>query len=118
MVALPTRVGCEPIEPTCVGKSRRMECLAVRLPDKGRGLVLNLGCALLSALCALLPVQLASLAASLLCSSQSVMEEFDLGPNGAMVYCLEYLEKNVDWLMERLEGLNKKYLIFDFPGQV
>lgn len=46
------------------------------------------------------------------------MEEFDLGPNGAMVYCLEYLEKNVDWLMERLEGLNKKYLIFDFPGQV
>lgn len=46
------------------------------------------------------------------------MEEFDLGPNGGMVYCLEYLEKNVDWLMERLEGLNKKYLIFDFPGQV
>ena len=46
------------------------------------------------------------------------MEEFDLGPNGAMLYCLDYLEKNVDWLMERLEGLNKKYLIFDFPGQV
>lgn len=52
------------------------------------------------------------------CASQTVMDEFDLGPNGGMVYCLEYLEKNVDWLMERLEGLNKKYLIFDFPGQV
>lgn len=46
------------------------------------------------------------------------MQEFDLGPNGAMLYCLEYLEKNVDWLMERIQGLEQKYLIFDFPGQV
>lgn len=46
------------------------------------------------------------------------MQEFDLGPNGAMLYCLEYLEKNVDWLVERLETLEQKYLIFDFPGQV
>ena len=50
--------------------------------------------------------------------AQGVMEEFSLGPNGAMLYCLEYLEKNVDWLMEKLEGLTQKYLIFDFPGQV
>lgn len=46
------------------------------------------------------------------------MEEFNLGPNGAMLYCLEYLEKNVDWLVEKLEGLEEEYLIFDFPGQV
>lgn len=46
------------------------------------------------------------------------MQEYDLGPNGAMLYSLEYLEKNVDWLMEKLEGLGRKYLIFDFPGQV
>lgn len=46
------------------------------------------------------------------------MEQFDLGPNGAMLYCLEYLEKNVDWLVEKLDGLTQKYLIFDFPGQV
>lgn len=46
------------------------------------------------------------------------MQEFGLGPNGAMLYCLEYLEKNVDWLVERLETLEQKYLIFDFPGQV
>lgn len=51
-------------------------------------------------------------------SLQGVMQEFDLGPNGAMLYCLEYLEKNVDWLVERLETLEQKYLIFDFPGQV
>lgn len=41
-----------------------------------------------------------------------------MGPNGAMLYCLEYLEKNVDWLVERLRGLKQKYLVFDFPGQV
>lgn len=46
------------------------------------------------------------------------MNEFNLGPNGAMLYCLEYLEKNVDWLMEKIDGLSQKYLIFDFPGQV
>lgn len=46
------------------------------------------------------------------------MQEFELGPNGAMLYCLEYLEKNVDWLMEKVQGLGQKYLIFDFPGQV
>lgn len=46
------------------------------------------------------------------------MQELDLGPNGAMVYCLEYLEKNVDWLIEQLQGLKQPYLIFDFPGQV
>lgn len=49
---------------------------------------------------------------------QGVMQEFELGPNGAMLYCLEYLEKNVDWLMEKLQRLGQKYLIFDFPGQV
>lgn len=46
------------------------------------------------------------------------MSELDLGPNGAMIYCLEYLEKNMDWLMEKVHGLSHTYLIFDFPGQV
>jgi GPN-loop GTPase len=27
-----------------------------------------------------------------------VMEELSLGPNGALVYCLEYLLMNMDWL--------------------
>ncbi|CAM9475789.1 unnamed protein product, partial [Choristocarpus tenellus] len=53
-----------------------------------------------------------------LVSLESVMAEFDLGPNGAMLYCLEYLDKNEDWLVEKLSKLRHKYLIFDFPGQV
>lgn len=47
-----------------------------------------------------------------------VMEEFSLGPNGGLVYCMEFLEANIDWLIDQLEPLRSKYLIFDFPGQV
>jgi len=49
---------------------------------------------------------------------QDVMEEFNLGPNGALMYCIEYLEKNLDWLKERIDKINDHYLIFDCPGQV
>ncbi|CAO3664421.1 unnamed protein product [Umbelopsis vinacea] len=47
-----------------------------------------------------------------------VMEEFQLGPNGGMMYCMEYLEKNLDWLLEKLKPLKDDYILFDFPGQV
>lgn len=47
-----------------------------------------------------------------------VMEKLELGPNGAMIYCMEYLEKNFDWLKEKLESLRGHYFLFDFPGQV
>lgn len=56
------------------------------------------------------------------------MDTFSLGPNGAMLYCLEYLEKNFDWLEEELERALKEggweerrgeaYIAFDTPGQV
>lgn len=49
-----------------------------------------------------------------------VQEELHLGPNGALIYALEYLEANVDWLVERLQDSVKTdtYLVFDMPGQV
>ncbi|KAE8725767.1 Detected protein of confused Function [Hibiscus syriacus] len=48
-----------------------------------------------------------------------VMTEHSLGPNGGLVYCMDYLEKNIDWLQSKLEPLLKEhYLLFDFPGQV
>ncbi|KAK7492519.1 hypothetical protein BaRGS_00016185 [Batillaria attramentaria] len=47
-----------------------------------------------------------------------VMTHLKLGPNGALMYCMEYLEKNLDWLRDRLAKLRDRYLIFDFPGQV
>ncbi|KAK9217411.1 hypothetical protein WN943_006044 [Citrus x changshan-huyou] len=48
-----------------------------------------------------------------------VMKEHSLGPDGGLVYCMDYLEKIIDWLQSKLEPLLKDhYLLFDFPGQV
>lgn len=38
-----------------------------------------------------------------LISVRDVMAELSLGPNAAMLYCIEYLEKNVDWLIAQLD---------------
>ncbi|KAG2227607.1 hypothetical protein INT45_002292, partial [Circinella minor] len=46
------------------------------------------------------------------------MSELSLGPNGGIMFCLEYLLENLDWLTERLEKLQDHYILFDFPGQV
>jgi GPN-loop GTPase len=57
---------------------------------------------------------------------QDVMINCKLGPNGSLIYCMEFLEKNVEWLTDNLEKLCKKiektqsnpYILFDLPGQV
>jgi hypothetical protein len=57
------------------------------------------------------------------------MNAHSLGPNGAMLYCLEYLEANIDWLEGELERVleeggwvgskrEEAFFIFDTPGQV
>ncbi|RUS80609.1 hypothetical protein EGW08_011619 [Elysia chlorotica] len=53
-----------------------------------------------------------------LISVEDVMSHLHLGPNGGLVYCMEYLEQNIDWLKDKLSALKDKYLLFDFPGQV
>ncbi|VUZ41939.1 unnamed protein product [Hymenolepis diminuta] len=51
-----------------------------------------------------------------------VMESLQLGPNGGLLYCMEYLYTNRQWLADRLRAFRKQspktYLIFDCPGQV
>ncbi|NXD94931.1 GPN2 GTPase, partial [Chaetorhynchus papuensis] len=47
-----------------------------------------------------------------------VMDSLGLGPNGGLIYCMEYLEANADWLRDRLQGLRGHYVLFDCPGQV
>jgi len=49
---------------------------------------------------------------------EDVMGYLNLGPNGALMYCMEYLETNFDWLLEQLKASTSKYFIFDCPGQV
>lgn len=47
-------------------------------------------------------------------------EELQYGPNGGLVFCMEYFLKNVNWLKESLidETEEDSYYIFDCPGQV
>ncbi|RMD43546.1 hypothetical protein DV735_g1538, partial [Chaetothyriales sp. CBS 134920] len=45
-------------------------------------------------------------------------EEDKLGPNGGVLYALEELEQNFEWLEESLTRLGEDYVLFDCPGQV
>ena len=45
------------------------------------------------------------------------MEEMHLGPNGGLVYCLEYLLLNIEWLQEELNCIGTDdYVLIDCPG--
>lgn len=47
------------------------------------------------------------------------MEELALGPNGALLYCMEYLLENLDWLHNELEQFgDDDYILLDCPGQI
>jgi GTPase SAR1 family protein len=50
-----------------------------------------------------------------------VMEDAELkfGPNGGLVFCLEFLMENLNWLEENLEqDVDDDYILFDCPGQI
>ncbi|KAI7900716.1 GPN-loop GTPase [Cokeromyces recurvatus] len=50
---------------------------------------------------------------------EDTMNELSLGPNGGIMFCIEYLLKNMDWLTDKLKELGDDYyILFDFPGQV
>jgi GTPase SAR1 family protein len=48
-----------------------------------------------------------------------VMDELELGPNGGLLYCMEYLLENMDWLHEHMDAFGEDdYIILDCPGQI
>ena len=49
---------------------------------------------------------------------EDVMEELHYGPNGGLIYCLEFLLNNIDWLEDELGEYYDDYLIIDCPGQI
>lgn len=50
---------------------------------------------------------------------EDVMEELELGPNGGLIYCFEFLLQNLDFLTDALDPLSEEYLIIiDMPGQI
>merc|ERR1719379_983944 len=54
-----------------------------------------------------------------LISVDDVMEELNYGPNGGLVYAMEYITDNMEWLQEQMsEYDDDTYFIFDCPGQI
>ncbi|KAG7208759.1 hypothetical protein KM043_014954 [Ampulex compressa] len=45
-------------------------------------------------------------------------EELRFGPNGGLIFCMEYLVENSSWLEEKLGDVDDDYIIFDCPGQI
>lgn len=45
-------------------------------------------------------------------------EELVLGPNGALVFCMEYLMNELDWLHEQMNETEDDYFLIDCPGQI
>jgi len=53
-----------------------------------------------------------------LISLEDVMEELQYGPNGGLIYCMEFLMNNIDWFEDEVGGYTDDYLIIDCPGQI
>ncbi|XP_077297027.1 GPN-loop GTPase 3 isoform X1 [Arctopsyche grandis] len=45
-------------------------------------------------------------------------EELQFGPNGGLIFCIETLLENADWLEEKLGDVDDDYILFDCPGQI
>ena len=78
---------------------------------------------------ALFPSYPHSLSITDLITLDEVMQSHKLGPNGAILFCLQYLELNFQWLLDRLEEIlvqggwigekrEQAFIVFDTPGQV
>lgn len=49
---------------------------------------------------------------------QSVMESYQLGPNGALIFASDLIATRLPEIQEAVDALNPDYVIFDTPGQV
>ena len=45
-------------------------------------------------------------------------EELRLGPNGGLVFCMEHLTENFDWLKDEMDPVDDDYFLIDCPGQI
>lgn len=54
-----------------------------------------------------------------LISVDDVMSKKKLGPNGALVFCMEYILSKFDWIEEQINSLgDNSYFLIDCPGQL
>ncbi len=50
--------------------------------------------------------------------ARKVMEEYQLGPNGAMIASVDLLIKHIDEIREEVEATKANYALIDTPGQM
>lgn len=66
--------------------------------------------------------QFSELNLSEIIKTREISSELHIGPNGAIVFAMEFLEKNMDWLEKKFIKFEKKYpkfyLLVDLPGQI
>ena len=48
----------------------------------------------------------------------SIMRQYDLGPNGAMIMASDLIASKIDDLQRDVDNVNPDYLIIDTPGQI
>nr|UXY88268.1 ATP-binding protein [Cryptomonas curvata] len=57
-----------------------------------------------------------------LINSDEIIPELNIGPNGSLLYSIEYFEKNSDWFESKfkyfLNNVRRYHFLFDFPGQI
>lgn len=54
-----------------------------------------------------------------LISVDQVSAELSMGPNGALVYCMEFMIQNLEWIEDKLDAfIDNDYVVFDLPGQI
>ncbi len=54
-----------------------------------------------------------------LISLDDVQQLENFGPNGGLIYCMEHLVENIDWLIDELnEFADDSFILFDCPGQI
>lgn len=54
-----------------------------------------------------------------LISLDDAVDAMKLGPNGGLVFCIEYLRENMEWLEDELSQFDEDgYFVFDCPGTI
>ncbi|KAF6210422.1 hypothetical protein GE061_013528 [Apolygus lucorum] len=110
---MPTNFGQLVMGPPGCGKSTYCKEMAEFLRNLGRNVVLvNIDPA------NDVLIYEASVDVSNLVTVEDVMNHKQLGPNGGLIYSIEYLEENFVWFHEQLSKFKGSYFIFDCPGQI
>ncbi|KAJ1497471.1 ATP binding protein [Coelomomyces lativittatus] len=49
---------------------------------------------------------------------EEVTEQLGYGPNGGLIYCMDYVIQNLDWIDEQMDQEDDVYWLIDCPGQL